>query len=137
MVFPKKSRWNMIFLVLLGKTIFLFPENMILHLRRKMNANLSQKQYTEIWYFLQTFWKDGLLKQGQAGTWPFLYHLERWYFFYRKHFFFLEQEVRDNLSQEVHGNMIFSVYTTGVTNVTPCPSIQKKIKDGLIPQVYT
>ena len=88
MVFPKKSRWNMIFLVLSGKTIFLFPENMILHLRRKMNANLSQKRYTEIWYFLQTFWKDGLLEQGHAGTWPFLYHLERWYFFYRKHFFF-------------------------------------------------
>ena len=30
MVFPKKSRWNMIFLVLLGKMIFLFPKNMIL-----------------------------------------------------------------------------------------------------------
>ena len=30
MVFPKQSRWNMIFLVLLGKMIFLFPENMIL-----------------------------------------------------------------------------------------------------------
>ena len=29
-VFPKKLRWNLIFLVLLGKIIFLFPENMIL-----------------------------------------------------------------------------------------------------------
>ena len=37
MVFPKK----MIFLVLLGKMIFLFPENMILHLRRKMKDDLS------------------------------------------------------------------------------------------------
>ena len=43
MVFPKKSRWNMIFLVLSGKMIFLFPENMILHLRRKMKDDLSQK----------------------------------------------------------------------------------------------
>ena len=29
-VFPKKLRWNMIFLVLSGKMIFLFTENMIL-----------------------------------------------------------------------------------------------------------
>ena len=35
----------MIFLVLLGKMIFLFPKNMILqlHLRRKMKDDLSQK----------------------------------------------------------------------------------------------
>ena len=30
MVFPKKSRWNLIFLVLSGNMIFLFPENMML-----------------------------------------------------------------------------------------------------------
>ena len=41
MVFPKKLRWNMIFLVLSGKMIFLFPENMILHVRRKMKDDLS------------------------------------------------------------------------------------------------
>ena len=33
----------MIFLVLLEKMIFVFPENMILPLRRKMKENLSQK----------------------------------------------------------------------------------------------
>ena len=33
----------MIFLVLSGKMIFLFPENMILHLRRKMKDDLSHK----------------------------------------------------------------------------------------------
>ena len=60
MVFPKKLCWNMIFLVILGKMIFLFPENIILYLRRKMKDDLSQKKYTEIWYFLQTFSKDGL-----------------------------------------------------------------------------
>ena len=35
MVFPKKSRWNMIFLVLLGKIMFLFLENMVLTLGGK------------------------------------------------------------------------------------------------------
>ena len=43
------------------------------------------KKYTEIWYFLQALWKDGLSKKGRAGTWSFLYYLERWYFFPRKH----------------------------------------------------
>ena len=33
----------MIFLVLSGKIMFLFPENMILHLSRKMKDDLSQK----------------------------------------------------------------------------------------------
>ena len=41
MVFPKKLRWNMIFLVLSGKMISLFPQNMILHVGRKMKDGLS------------------------------------------------------------------------------------------------
>ena len=52
----------MIFLVLLRKMIFLFPENMILPPGRKMKDDLSQKM--EIWYFLQMFWKDGLSKKA-------------------------------------------------------------------------
>ena len=43
MVFPKKLCWNMIFLALLGKMIFLFPKNMMLYLRQKMKDDLSQK----------------------------------------------------------------------------------------------
>ena len=50
----------MIFLVLSGKIIFLFPESMILFFRQKIWDDLSQKKYMEIWYFLQMFWKDGL-----------------------------------------------------------------------------
>ena len=52
----------MIFFVLSGKMIFLFPKNMILLLRQKMKDDLSQKKYMEIRYFLQMFWKDGLSK---------------------------------------------------------------------------
>ena len=44
MIFPKKSHWNMISLVVLsGKMIFHFTENTILFFRRKMKDNLSQK----------------------------------------------------------------------------------------------
>ena len=46
MVFPKKMRWNIIFLVLSENMVFLFPENMILHLRRKMKDDLFQKKNT-------------------------------------------------------------------------------------------
>ena len=43
MVFPKKSRWNMTFLILSGKIIFLFPENIILFFKWKMKDYLSQE----------------------------------------------------------------------------------------------
>ena len=44
MVFPKQLHWNMNFLVLSGKLIFLFfLENMILFFRREMADNISQK----------------------------------------------------------------------------------------------
>ena len=46
------------------------------------------KKYTEIWYFLQAFWKYGLSKRCRAGTWSFLYYLERWYFFPENMIFF-------------------------------------------------
>ena len=51
MVFPKKLRWNMIFLVLSGDMIFLFPENMILQLGRKMKDDLSQKNTQKYIFF--------------------------------------------------------------------------------------
>ena len=43
-IFLKNLRWNMIFLVLSGKMTFLFPENIILHLKWKMKDDLSQKK---------------------------------------------------------------------------------------------
>ena len=80
--FSKKLRWNMICLVLSGKMIFLFPENIIVFFRRKMQDDLSQKKYMEIWYFLQMSQKDGFSKKkNHSGIWSFLYYLERWYFF--------------------------------------------------------
>ena len=74
----------------------------------------------EIWYFLWTFWKDGLSKKDPADTWSFLYHLERWYFFPRKHSF--------PLPQEIHGNMTFSVFPYGCYKRATTPLRQKKSK---------
>ena len=74
---------------IIGKDHVFFPQKYDLNLRRKMKDDLSQKKkYTEIWYFLHAFWKDGLFKRGRAGIWSFLYYLERWYFFPENTIFF-------------------------------------------------
>ena len=122
MVFSQNLRWNMIFLVWPGRMIFLFLENMILPLRQKMKDNLSQKKYTEIWYFLQTFWKDGLFKKSCAGAWYFLYYLERWYFFPQKYdIFFLNWKWEMIFLKKYMEIWYFLCLPTGVTNVAPCP----------------
>ena len=101
----------MIFLVVLsGKIIFLFSENMILFFRRKIKYNLFQKKYMEIWYFLQMPRKDGLYIKNHAGIWSFWHYLERWHFSWKIWYFFFGRKMKDDLSQEIHGNMIFSVY---------------------------
>ena len=84
----------MIFLVLSGKMIFLFPKNMILHPNGKWTMTFSKKNKkkdTEI-YFLQMSWKDGLFKKDRAGIWFFLYFRERWYFSTEKMIFFSRTE---------------------------------------------
>ena len=118
----------MIFLVLSRKIMFLFPENMILHLRRKMKDDLSQKNTWKYDVFFKLFEKMVFSKRGRAGTWSFLYYLERWYFFPKTWYFFLGQEARDDLSQEIHGNMIFPVYTYGCYKRGVTPLCQKKSK---------
>ena len=82
-----------------------FPENMILHFGGKWKM-IFLKKYTEMWYFLQTSWKDGLSKKGRTGTWSFLYYLERCVFSPRRWSFFPAQGERGSLSQEIHGNMM-------------------------------
>ena len=49
-------------------------------------------------------------------------------FFPENMMFFPWQEVREDLSQEIHGNMIFSVYTYGCYKRGPTPLCQKKSK---------
>ena len=48
------------------------------------------------------------------------------FFFPKTRYFFLGQEVRDDLSQERHENMIFSVYTYGCYKRSVTPLCQKK-----------
>ena len=130
MVFPKKLRWNMIFLVLSGKTIFLFPENMILHIRQKINDDLSQKKkISKNMIFSSNMLKRWSFQKGPLCDMILLVLSWKMVFFSRKHDnFSIGRKVRDYLSQEIHGNMIFSVYTCGRYKLGTTPLCQKKSK---------
>ena len=84
MVFPKKLRWNMIFLVLLGKTIFPFPENMILHLIRKMKVDLSLKIHGNM-IFSSNLLKRWAFRKGPRRHIIFLALSGKMVFLSRKH----------------------------------------------------
>ena len=81
--FQKKSRWNMIFLVLSGKMIFLFPENMILPLRRKMKYDLSQKIHGTMIFFSNVL-RRWSFQKGLRSDMSFLALSEKMVFFARK-----------------------------------------------------
>ena len=127
MVFPKNLRWNMIFLTLLGKMIFLFPENMILCFRRKMKDDLSQKIHGNIF-------SSNFLKRWPFQIWPrqhmiFLVSSEKMVFFSRKHDIFSqgrkwEAAFLRNYMKIWH----FLCTRTGVSNVASRPSVEKKSK---------
>ena len=114
MVFPKQLRWNMIFLVSLGKIMFLFPENMILHLRRKMKDGIFLKKNKRKYDIsFRPSEKMVFSKRAAPGHDISCIIWKNGIFFPNTRYFFLGQEARDYLSQEIHGNMIFSVDTYG------------------------
>ena len=57
----------MIFLVLSGKMIFLFPENIILFFRRKMKDDLSQKNTWKYDIFFKCSGKIIFPKENRTG----------------------------------------------------------------------
>ena len=129
MVFSKKSCWNMIFLVLSGKMIFPFPENMILHLRRKMKDDRSQKNARE--YDIFSFQK------GPCRDMIFLVLSGKMLFFPENMIFstWTESE-RWPSSGNTWKHDIFSGHVRVLQ--TWCHALlSRKIKDYLIPKKYT
>ena len=121
----------MIFLVLSGNMIFLFPKNMILLPDGKWKMTFLKKKYTEIWNFLKMFWKDVLFKKYRAGTWSFLYYLERWYFFPKTWYFFPESKTREEwpFSRDTRKHDIFYLicFTSPCKNKNQRRSYPEKI----------
>ena len=111
----KKLCWNMIFLVLSGKMIFLFPENMILHLRRKMKDDLSQKNTRKYDIFFKCSEKMVFSKGIALGFFP------------RKHdIFSLEGKWGMFFFKKYTGVWTFLCIVTDVTNMMPRSSVKKK-----------
>ena len=108
-----------------GKMKFLSAENMILPLRRKMKDDLSQKIYGNM-IFSSNLLKRWSFQEGRRNM-IFLVLSGKMVFFPENMIFFLEQKVRDNLSQKIYGN-IFSVCTHGCYKHGATPFCQKKSK---------
>ena len=108
MIFPKKWRWNMIFLVLLGKMIFLFPENIISFFRQKMKDDLSQKTTWNYDIFFKCSQKMIFPKQSH---WNMIFLVvvsgKMIFFFPENIILFFRWKMKDDLSQKIHGNTIF------------------------------
>ena len=68
MIFLKKLHRSMIFLASSEKMIFLFPENMILFLRRKMKGDLSQKNTWKYDIFFKCSGKIVSLKKSHQNV---------------------------------------------------------------------
>ena len=111
-----------------GKDDIFFPENMILFFRRKMKDDLCRKKYMEIWYFLQMFWKDGLFKKIALEYDLSCLIWKESIFFPENMIFPFGRKMKDDLSQEIEGNMIFSVYTHRYYKHDVLPLRQKKSK---------
>ena len=99
----------MIFLVLLGKIIFIFAENMILFFRQKRNDDLCQKIHANT-MFLQMFWKDDFSKKIALGYGIFCNTCKDSISFFPKiWYFFFKRKLKDDLFQKIHANVILSL----------------------------
>ena len=136
MVFPKILRWNMIFLVLSGKMIFLLPENMILYLRRKMKDDLSQKNTKKYDIFFKLSEKMVFTKRPVPAH-DLSCIIWRNGIFSRKNDIFSLARKREVVFLRKYMKIWHFLCTrTGVTNVVPRPFV-KKNKKWLYPAKYT
>ena len=126
----------MIFLVLSGKMIFLFPENMILTLRQKMKYDLSQKNTWKYDIFFKCSEKI-IFQKNRTGIWYLSLfrlitltwivksdsdkrHLDRWYSKYHlsrcllsESIFYYKYDLSCSIWKDVFfpENMIFFLWT--------------------------
>ena len=87
MVFPKKMRWNLIFLVLLENMIFISPENMILPPGGKWKMIFLKKIRGNM-AFSSNVLKRWSFRKGPSQDMIFLVLAGKVVFFSRKHAFF-------------------------------------------------
>ena len=126
MVFPKKSWWNMIFLVLSGKMIFLFSENMILPLDGKWKMIFVKKNTRKYDIFFKCSEKMVFSKEIITLGYDLYCIIWKDGIFSQKHdISSLEGKWEASFSKKYMEIWNFMCTRTGVTNVAPCPSVKK------------
>ena len=125
--YQNKSRRNMIFHVLLGKTIFLFPENMILPLEEKWKIIFLKKIQGNI-MFSSNVLKRWSIQKGLHWDMICLVKIGRVIFFSWKHGIFSLDGKSEVVLLKKYTEKYFLCTHTGVTNVTPLPACQKTSK---------
>ena len=126
MVFAKKLYWNMIFLVLSGKKIFLFPENMILFFRHKRKDDLSQKNTWKYDIFFKCSEKMVFPKNSRLNMIFFVISGKMVFLFSRKYIFSLGGKWKKMIFIKKRVEIWYFVYIcVGVRGVT-LPSWLKK-----------
>ena len=121
---------------IIGKDHVSLSRKYDLNLRRKMKDDLFQKNTRKYDIFFRSSEKKVFSKRSAPGHDLSCIIWKDGIFFPENIIFFFGQEVSDDLSQEIHGHMIFSVYTYGCYIRSVTRLCQKKIRDGLIPQKY-
>ena len=134
MVFPEKSHWNMIFLVL---SVFLFPNNMFLFFRHKRKDDLSQKNTWKYDIFFKCSEKMVFPKNSRLNMIFFVISGKMVFLFSRKYdIFSLGGKWKKMIFKKIRMGIWYLRYIcVGVTNMT-LPSWQIN-RDALAPKKYT
>ena len=126
MVFPKKSRWNINFLVLLGKIMLLFLKNMILTLGGKWKM-IFFKKIQENMIFSSDLLKRRSFQKGPHLDMIFLVLSGKMAFFSRKHdIFSLARKPTMTFPKKYMDVWYFLCTRVGVTNLVSRPPAKKK-----------
>ena len=129
MDFPKNCTGIWPFLYYRERSCFFFPKIWSYSLDGKWKMIFLKKLHRNM-IFSSSFLKRWSFQKGPHRDTIFLVLSGKMVFFSPKTwYFFLGQEVRDDLSQKAHGNMIcFLCKRAGVTNVVSQPPAKKKKK---------
>ena len=128
MVIPKKSHRNTIFLVLSGKMMFFPPKISFYSLGEKWKMIFVEKNTWKYDIFFRCSEKMVFSKKLYWNM-IFLVSPGKLAFFLPKTWYYsFGRKMKDDPSQEIHGNMIFSVYTHRYYKHGVSPLCQKKSK---------
>ena len=136
MVFPKKNRtgkWSFL-LHYLERWFFFFPKIWFYSLDKKWKMIFLQKNTWKYDIILQMPRKESLSKKNMALEYDLSCIIWKDRIFHPENTIFCLW-TKDDLSQEIHGNMIFSVYMYKCYKYDII--LQKKIKGDLLPKKYT